>query len=117
MSGEIKIQPGKDEAAVVERVVPGKLVYVATIEGSQRWGFKLDQLIIRSSDGSCRPYRGEPLAKLGVVAGRKVIVWGITYRDVPPALVIDVDHGKEFLVTIGSSISTAVNATIGKILR
>ena len=33
MSEQVKIQPGKDEVAVVQRVVPGRLVYVSTAEG------------------------------------------------------------------------------------
>jgi hypothetical protein len=119
MSNEISIQPGKDETAIVERVVPGRLVYVITTSHSpgRRCGFKLDQLVIRKPDGSLRPYRGEPLSDLGVAKGRKVIVWGVDNSDVQPTLVIDPNRSWDFSATIGSSISTAVNATLGKILR
>ncbi len=91
--------------------MPGKLVYVTTTNDPppEIYGFKLNQLVIRRADGSCRPYRGEPLSDLGVNSGRKVVVWGIKHRDVKPALVIDADGRKEFSVTIGSSISNAVN--------
>jgi hypothetical protein len=114
MSNELRIQPGKDETAVVERVVPGRLVYVTTKKDSrdELYGFKLDQLVIRKSDGSCRPYRGEPLSDLGVTSGRSVVVWGIKYSDVEPTLVIDADRPREFGVSIGSSISSAVNSTL-----
>jgi hypothetical protein len=119
MSNELKIQPGKDETAVVERVVPGRLVYVTTKNDShdEAYGFKLDQLVIRKADGSCRPYRGEPLSELGVTSGRTVVVWGIKYPDVEPTLVIDADRSGEFGGSIGSSISSAVNTTLGKFLR
>lgn len=113
---ELEIQPGKDEAAVVERIVPGRLVYVSTQASTHDvYGFKLDQLVIRHADGSCQPYRGEPLAALGLSTGRKVVVWGVRNRDVKPTLVIDVDRPKEFVVTIGSTIATTVNATVGKL--
>jgi hypothetical protein len=113
MSDEIKIYPGKDETAVVERVVPGRLVYVATTNVShpQTIGFKLDQLVFRKADGTCQPYRGEPLSNLGIASGRKVIVWGIENQDVKPTLVIDIDSPRQFTVSLGSSISTAVNVT------
>ncbi len=118
MSEQVEIQPGKDEVAVVQRVVPGRLVYVSTHKDSDHlFGFKLDQLVIRKADGSCRPYRGEPLSELGLASGRKVVVWGIEHSDVKPALVIDADRPKEFVSIIGSTISTAVSTTIGKILR
>jgi hypothetical protein len=119
MSDELNFQPGLDETAVVERVVPGKLVYVTTTNDppAKIYGFKLNQLVIRKADGSCRPYRGEPLSDLGVDSGRKVVVWGIKHKDVKPALVIDADRPKEFSITIGSSISNAMNVTIGKILK
>jgi hypothetical protein len=119
MSEQVKIQPGKDEAAVVVRVVPGRLVYVSTHKDSDHhiFGFKLDQLVIRKVDGSCRPYRGEPLSELGLSSGRKVVVWGIEHSDVKPALVIDADRPKEFVRTIGSTISTAVSNTIGRFIR
>ena len=119
MSEQVKIQPGKDEVAVVQRVVPGRLVYVSTAKDSDHRiiGFKLDQLVIRKADGSCRPYRGEPLSELGLSSGRKVVVWGIEQSNVKPALVLDADRPKEFVGTIGSSISTAVNTTIGRFIK
>jgi hypothetical protein len=114
MSEVLNIEPGVDEDAVVERVVPGKLVYVRTTGNSspETLGFKLDQLIIRNPDGSCRPYRGEPLADWGLVSGSKVVVWGIKHSNVRPALVIDVDRPKEIGVIIGNTISNAVNVTV-----
>jgi hypothetical protein len=126
MSEPLNIKPGIDENAVVERIVPGKLVYVRTVGGSppETLGFKLDQLIIRNADGSCRPYRGEPLTDWGLVSGSKVVVWGIKHTDVRPALVIEADRPKEVGVVIGNTISNAVNvtvsttaATIGKFFR
>jgi hypothetical protein len=79
------------------------------------YGFKLNQLVIRKRDGSCLPYRGEPLPELGLDKGRKVVVWGIKHPDAEPALVIDVDRPREFSVIVGSSISNAVNVTLDKI--
>jgi len=112
MSDELSIQQGIDEPAVIERIVPGRLVYVwkPNEPHSKTYGFKLDQLVIRKKDGSCRPYRGEPLSELGLDSGRKVVVWGIERSDVtPPTLVVDIDRPRELSVTIGSSISNAVN--------
>jgi hypothetical protein len=119
MSDEPKIQPGKDEAAVVERVVPGKLVYVRVDETPEKdvYGFRLDKLVLRKPDGSCRPYRGEPLADLGVVNGRKLFVWGLKGHDVEPALVVDVDRPRGFGVTIGASISSSISSAMEKILK
>jgi hypothetical protein len=126
MSDELNIKPGIDEDAVVERVVPGKLVYVRTTSDSppKTFGFKLDQLVIRKADGSCRPYRGEPLSDWGLSSGSKVVVWGIKHGGVKPALVVDADRPKEFSVIFGNTISNAVNvtvsttaATIGKFFR
>ena len=119
MSAQEEIQPGKDEVAVVQRVVPGRLVYVSTHSDPDHdiVGFKLNQLVIRKADGSCRPYRGEPLSALGLSSGRKVVVWGIKQTDVKPALVIDTDRPKEFVNTIGNTISSAVSTTIGKFIR
>jgi hypothetical protein len=86
-----------DEKAVVERVVPGKLVYVSTsATPSDTYGFKLDQVVIRKADGSCRPYRGEPFADLGLDSGRIVVVWGLQHRDVKPTLVLDADSPREW---------------------
>jgi hypothetical protein len=98
MSTELKIQLGKDEAAVIERVVPGRLVYVRTTgeAPTDTYGFKLDQVVIRKADGSCRPYRGEPLADLGIESGRIVVVWGIRNRNVQPTLVIDADRPRQW---------------------
>ena len=117
MPDDLGIKPGLDEAAVVERVVPGKLVYVtADHEGSANtYSFKLDQLVLRKADGSCRPYRGEPLSELGVAHGRKVIVWGINHTNVSPTLVIDTDRPKEFIISlnpIAGTISMTANAVV-----
>jgi hypothetical protein len=118
------VRQGQDEMAVVERVVPGRLVYV-TVKGDasteQVFGFKLNQMVLRNADGSCRPYRGEPLSELGVTSGAPVVIWGLKHRDVEPTLVIDTDRPKSFSVTIGSSLSNAVTHTaatvLGKIIR
>jgi hypothetical protein len=113
----------KGEAAVVDRVVPGRLVYV-TREGAASYeasiGFKLNQLIIHEPDGSFRPYRGEPLSDLGVVNGRLVIV-GATEEDGEPTLVVEHDPRSVKLRArlsanakgLATTISTAVANTIG----
>jgi hypothetical protein len=90
----LKIQSGMDEPAIIQRIVPGRLVYVTkqNEDPAKMYIFKLDRLIIRKSDGSCRPYRGEPLSELGLRIGGKVVVWGIEHKNVSPALVVDVDY-------------------------
>jgi hypothetical protein len=100
MQREQVIKKGKDEMAVVRRIVPGKLVYVET-KPEKIYALKLDKLVIRKRDGSCYPYRGEPLSELGVNVGRKVVVWGFDHDDTPPTLVIDADGS----TTIGSALS------------
>jgi hypothetical protein len=121
MPDEPGIERGIDESAVIERVVPGKLVYVTTTSDPSRgkpytFVFKLDQLVIRKSDGSCRPYRGEPLSEWNIHRGAKVVVWGITNKTVKPALVIDADRPREFSVsnTI-SNVVISTTSTIGKL--
>lgn len=64
------------KVARVDRVVPGRLVYVDThpeapVEAST-CAFPLDKLIIMESNGVFHPYRGEPLSELGLKPGRRV---------------------------------------------
>ncbi len=83
---------GEDKHAVVRRIVPGKLVYVvlldvrADADELSPYPIKLDQVVIRKPDGSCSPYRGEPLSELGLEVGKTVTVWG---ADHPETLVVD----------------------------
>ncbi|HLH90997.1 MAG TPA: hypothetical protein VKX28_21305 [Xanthobacteraceae bacterium] len=113
---------GKDISAFVERVVPGRLVYVRTLDHATTkdvYAVKLDRLVLRRADDTLQPYRGEPLGDLGVVPGRKVIVWGL---DQPSAeavatLVVDIDRPKEFIGNIGTTISSSISTGLDKIFR
>jgi hypothetical protein len=105
---------GKDLDAVVERVVPGKLVYIRMMDRASAkdvYAFRLNKLVLRRADDSLQPYRGEPLSDLGVVPGRKLIVWGFDHpsAEVVATLVVDVDRPKEFAANIATTISTKLD--------
>jgi hypothetical protein len=68
------IREGKDQVAVVQRIVPGKLVYVE-LSPEEVYAVRLNTILIRNGDGSYAHYRGEPLADLGLDSGRRVVVW------------------------------------------
>jgi hypothetical protein len=68
------IREGKDQVAVVQRVVPGKLVYVE-LSPEEVYAVRLNTILIRNGDGSYTHYRGEPLSDLGLDSGRRVVVW------------------------------------------
>ena len=108
MSSSQKFPLHKGEIAVVKRVVPGRLVYVAKKDATDEdiFGFKLNQLTIREPDGSWRPYRGEPLSDLGIKIGRQVNV-GEVEEDGEPTLIIQVEPRVELTRGIATAISTA----------
>lgn len=63
------------ELCSVQRVVPGKLLYVESeSRPNSTYSFKLDKLRVLRRDGSLTPYRGEPLSTLRVGIGEKVRV-------------------------------------------
>jgi hypothetical protein len=92
MAKELNVDKGEDKHAVVRRIVPGKLVYVDLLDANadthelSPYPIKLDQVVIRKRDGSCSPYRGEPLSELGLEVGKTVTIWG---ADHPETLVVD----------------------------
>jgi len=110
MAETLNIKAGKDEFAIVRRIVPGRLVYVET--GPEKtYAFKLDKMVIRSSDGSVCRYRGEPLAELGIKVGKRVVVWGIDHGDAEPTLVVDA-AGTGSLSRLGNSGLDALSGAI-----
>lgn len=116
MSQQITHQSGRDEPAVVQRIVPGRLVYVTSADMPDKVvGFKLNQLVIREVNGSVRPYRGKSLSTLGLSTGRKVSVWNVHEGEAQAMLVVDAPRGQ--IGYIGSSISNAVSNTIGKFIK
>jgi hypothetical protein len=72
----------------VERLVPGKLVYVSTgrptrsgvrgypvpIESAETYAFRPDKIMIEDTGGSFRAYRGEPFSEVGLGIGRRVLI-------------------------------------------
>jgi hypothetical protein len=88
MAEEMQVKIGKGQTALVRRVVPGKLVYVE-LKPDEVYAMKLDNIVIRKSDGSYDHYRGEPLAALGLDSGRTVTVWTDNEGMVPRNLVVD----------------------------
>jgi hypothetical protein len=116
VSQQVARQENRDAPAVVQRIVPGRLVYVTPVDAPDRVvGFKLDQLVIREVDGAVRPYRGESLSTLGLATGRKVSVWQAPTGEAKAILVIDAPRGQTGY--IGSSITNAISNTIGKFIR
>ncbi|HUI96951.1 MAG TPA: hypothetical protein VLX44_14425 [Xanthobacteraceae bacterium] len=108
---------GKDIGAIVERVVPGKLVYVRVADPAAArdlYAFKLDKLVLRRADDSLQPYRGEPLSDLGVVPGRKVVTWGLDHpsAEAVATLVVDLDRPREFVNTLANTITTTITSSI-----
>jgi len=96
MAEQLEIKPGKDQPAFVRRVVPGQLVYVET-EPEEVYAVKLNNIIIRKSDGSYVRYRGEPLSELGLNSGRRVVVWTDSPGAAPRNLVVDATPGSRSL--------------------
>jgi len=97
---------GKDQTALVRRVVPGKLVYVE-LKPDEVYAIKLDNIVIRKSDGSYDHYRGEPLSTLGLDSGRTVTVWTDKEGIVPRSLVVEENSGSRSI--IGSSIGATIS--------
>ena len=73
MAEQVQLKQGKDYVALVRRVVPGKLVYIE-MKPEEVYAIKLDNILIRKSDGSYDHYRGEPLSTLGLDSGKTVVV-------------------------------------------
>jgi hypothetical protein len=99
--------------AVVERVASGKLVYVRMKHEPPGTShpFKLDQLMILERSG-LRPYRGEPLAELGIEHGSAVFVE--QYADGSPRLVFDTTH-RSLVTIISTTASNIINTVTGTI--
>ena len=77
------------ELCSVQRVVPGKLVYVAPLSKPEStYVFKLDKVCVLHNDGSLTPYRGEPLSSVGLGIGKKVRVVGMDSPGLPETLVV-----------------------------
>jgi hypothetical protein len=102
MAEEMHVKIGKDRTALVRRVVPGKLVYVE-LRPEEVYAMKLDNIVIRKSDGSYDHYRGEPLSTLGLDSGKTVTVWTDSEGTAPRSLVVDASSGSRSI--IGSTIS------------
>ena len=74
----------------VKRVVPGKLVYVASTNAPDRvYSFKLNSVVIRADDGSFQPYRGEPLQYLGLHEGKKITLCKSKQKGTPDFLMAE----------------------------
>jgi len=58
----------------VQRIVPGRLVYVSTAQ-DQTYAFTPNYVVIQKNDGSFRHYRGEPFSELGLDVGRPVMIF------------------------------------------
>jgi len=102
MADEMQVRIGKNQTALVRRVVPGKLVYVE-VKPEEVYAMRLDNIVIRRSDGSYDHYRGEPLSTLGLDSGRTVTVWTDSEGTVPRSLVVDANPGSRSI--IGSTIA------------
>jgi len=102
MTEELYFDPEKDEFAVVRRIVPGRLLYVET-EPDKTYAFKLDKVVIRKSDGFLQPYRGEPLADLGIKVGKRVTICGLDQDQSEPTLVVDAGADTGTFSRLGSS--------------
>jgi hypothetical protein len=70
----------------VERVVPGRLVYVAFSPKQETQVFKLDNLLIQQANGTFSGYAGEPFSQLGLTVGSSVKV--VTTNDRKQANVV-----------------------------
>jgi hypothetical protein len=103
MSGKLDLEvlgyaeDGKLKAGTpgrVQRVVPGKLLYVDAGGAEAPYVFTLDKVIVNEGGGAFHPYRGEPLSELGLTEGRKVNVIGLNDPKMHPMLVIDSSSSK-----------------------
>lgn len=78
------------EACTIDRIVPGKLVYVHTQhEPVTTWVFKLDKVAFRKSDGTLCPYRGERMSELGLNTGSHGWLCYGERLDEPSRLIVD----------------------------
>lgn len=57
----------------VERLVTGRLVYVAFTPEDKPKAFKLNRLLIKQSNGTFSSYTGEPFSQLGLGVGSSVM--------------------------------------------
>jgi hypothetical protein len=108
----------KSISCFVKRVVPGKLVYVSPQRDPEKsFAFKLDHVLIRKPDGSTDPYRGEPLAKLGVSTGTTAVC-NLDAQGKPDTLIVDPEANTSGLrsTIIGSTISS-VASTLGYVKK
>jgi hypothetical protein len=102
------------ELCSVQRVVPGRLLYVASqSKPDSTYAFKLDKLCVLHSDGSLSPYRGEPLSSLGVSVGKTVRVVGMDSPNVPQALIVAEEPTAGRLGLAGNSIGEFASRTRG----
>lgn len=76
------------QRCTVERVVPGRLVYVLT-DDSQTCVFKLDKVSFRLRDGSLSRYRGERFSELALNVGAAGVVCYRSQLSDPDMLIID----------------------------
>jgi hypothetical protein len=106
MAEQVEIKRGKDQIAFVRRVVPGQLVYVET-KPEEVYAVKLNNILIRQSDGSYVRYRGEPLSELGLNSGRRVVVWTDSPGAAPRNLVVEASPGSRSI--FGSTLKRYFN--------
>jgi hypothetical protein len=104
------------ETGIVSRVAMGKLVYVDC--GRGEFAIRLDQILIRDREGNPRNYRGEPLAELGLIAGREIAV-KYTNPDGTPTLIVDEQSVPTHptLSLIGGTISNVTIAISSTLLN
>ncbi len=102
MAEKTYIETGRDQTALVRRVVPGKLVYVE-VNPEEVYAVKLNNIVIRNSDGSYDHYRGEPLSTLGLDLGKAVTVWTDSEGTAPRNLVVEVNPASRSI--LGSTLS------------
>jgi hypothetical protein len=67
----------------VERLVPGKLVYVSSVRSDRSsdtgqpagtYAFRPDKIVIEDRSGFLRRYRGEPFSEVGLGVGKTVLI-------------------------------------------
>jgi hypothetical protein len=101
--------PPNAHVGSVERLVPGKLVYVSTgqpkrpglqgypasIDSAGTYAFKPDKIMIEDAAGSFRPYRGEPFSEVGLGIGRRVLIVIDEQEDAHMLLLHDAPQEKE----------------------
>ncbi len=102
MGERAEIKRGRDQVALVRRIVPGKLVYVE-MKPEEVYAVKLNNIVIHRPDGSYDHYRGEPLSELGLSSGSKVIVWTERGGAAPRNLVVEVNPVSRSI--LGSTLS------------